>query len=232
MPRILLVDDDPPIRDVLSVALPLEWPGVSVVTASDGDEALRVFRDQEPDVVILAVALPGLSGFEVLGRIRQVSDATVIMLSRLGDEIHQVRGFQLGADDYVVKPVTTRVLTARIRAVLRRNNPSPRAGGTPDLEVGPLALSLDRHEVSVQGQPIHLTPVEFTLLHLLARNAGQVLTYATLMTRIWGPDSYRTADQLRVCVSRLHSKIERLGGPRCIENKRGVGYRLVRPLPR
>jgi two-component system, OmpR family, KDP operon response regulator KdpE len=231
MPRILVVDDDPLIRDLLGEGLPLQWPGVTVVTASDGDEALRVFLAQQPDVVILNVALPDLSGFEVLRQIRQNSDAPVILLTGRDDETDQIRGFQVGADDYLVKSLGINVLTARIRAVLRRTQPSPRAGGTPDLEVGPLTLSFDRHEVFVQGRSVHLTSVEFSLLYHLARNAGQVLTYEILLTRIWGADSHRAADHLRVYVSRLLSKIEHAGGPRCIENERGLGYRLVRPPP-
>src|SRR4051794_15514275 len=129
MVSILVVDDDPLIRDSLSEALPLRWPGITVVTASDGEEALGVFSAHQPDVVILAVALPGLSGFEVLRQIRQVSDAPVVMLSRLGDEINQVRGLQLGADGYVAKSLGIDVLTAHLQAVLRRVQRSPRAHG-------------------------------------------------------------------------------------------------------
>jgi DNA-binding response OmpR family regulator len=229
MPRVLVVDSDPSSSDALSDALPLHWPSVTVVTASDGDEALHVFGDQEPDVVLLDVSLPDRSGLEVLRQIRQDSDAPVILLTGGGDETEQVRGFQGGADDLVVKPFSVRVLMARIHAILRRRNSSPGAGGAADLEVGPLTLSFDRHEVFVQGRPVLLTRAEFTLLYDLARNVGQVLTYATLLSRIWGSDSYGRADHLRVSVSRLQSKIERAGGPRCIENKRGVGYRLAPP---
>jgi len=233
MPSILVVDDDPLIRDSLGEALPLRWPGSTVVTASDGEEALGVFSAHQPDVVILAVALPGLSGFEVLRQIRQVSDAPVVMLSRLGDEINQVRGLQLGADGYVAKSLGIDVLTAHLQAVLRRVQRSPRPHGASDLMIGPLMLSPDRKMVTVHGRPVQLTPVEFKLLSHLARNVGQVLPYETLMTRIWGPDSYRTVDNLRVYVSRLLSKLERAGGPRCIENERGLGYRIVRlPAPR
>jgi DNA-binding response OmpR family regulator len=218
MPSILVVDDDPLILDALSVALPLHWPGISVVTARDGDEAMRVFLDQEPDAVLLNVALPGRSGFEVLRQIRLVSDVPVILLTGRGEETEQIRGFQVGADDVVVKPFSARLITERFRAILRRSRPPRRGGSVPDFEVGPLRLSSDRQEVLVQGRPIHLTSVEFTLLDHLAKNAGQVLTYATLLTRIWGSDSYQRANHLRVSISRLQTKIERAGGPRCIEN--------------
>ena len=229
MARVLAVDHDPLIRDSLCEALPLEWPGATVVTASDGDEAVRVFFAEEPDVVLLDVSLPGRSGFEVLRQIRQASDVPVIMLSRQDDETDQVRATQLGADDYLVEPCSAVVLIARIRVILRRITSSPAARVARDLTVGPLTLSLDRRQVAVHGRPVHLTPAEFTLLYHLARNAGHLLTYETLLTRVWGPGSYRKADHLRVYVSRLQSKIERAGGPHCIENERGLGYRLVSP---
>jgi two-component system KDP operon response regulator KdpE len=225
---ILVVDDDPLIRDLLGEALPERWPGVTVLLAADGDEALRVFLSRQPDVVLLDVELPDRSGFEVLREIRQLSEVPVIMLTRREAEHDQVRGLQLGADDYVVKSQGVVLLTARIRAVMRRAQRSPHGPGSSDLRIGPLAISLDPQQVVVHERPVRLTAVEFKALYLLASNAGQVVTYDTLLTRIWGPESYRTADHLRVCVSRLQSKIERAGGPRCIENERGLGYRLNR----
>ena len=227
MPSILVVDDDPLIRDLLCEALPIQWDSVAVVTAAHGDEVLRIVLAHETDVVLLDVALPGRSGFEVLQQIRHVSDIPVIMLTGRGDETDQVRGFQLGADDYIVKPVGVPLLVARIRAVLGRTERVPRALGISELTIGPLTFSFDRHQLAVHGRPVDLTPTEFTLLYHLARNAGQVLTYEILLTRIWGPASYRTAEHLRVLVSRLQSKIERAGGPRCIANEHGLGYWLV-----
>jgi two-component system KDP operon response regulator KdpE len=231
MPCILVVGDDPQIRNLLSEALPLQWERVTVVTASDGDEALQVFFAQQPELVLLDVILPGLVGFEVLRQIRQVSDTPVILLTNRSDETDQVRGLQLGADDYVIKPFSTLTLVARMRAILRRTTSSPLREGDPDVTVGPLMLSPGSRQVAVHRRPVDLTPNEFKLLYHLARNAGQVMAHETLMTRIWGLDSYRTADHLRVCVSRLQAKIEHVGGPRCIENERGFGYRLVAPSP-
>ena len=227
MPSILVVDDESLIRDWLGKALPLRWPGATVVTASDGDEAWRAFVARQPDVVLLDVVLPDRSGFEVLREIRQASDVPVIMLTGRDGEADQVRGLQHGADGYVVKSVSTSLLVARIRAVLRRARRSPRAHGASDLTIGPLMLSPDRKMVAVGGRPVDLTPTESKLLYHLATNAGHVVTYETLLTRIWGLDAYRTAEHLRVYVSRLQAKIERAGGPRCITNERGLGYRLV-----
>ena len=231
MLRVLVADDDPRIRDLLCEALTLRWQRVTVVTASDGDEALQVFLAQQPERVLLDVVLPGLIGFEVLRQIRQVSDTPVILLANRSDETDQVRGLQFGADDYVIKPFSTLALIARMRAILRRTTSSPLRDDDLGVTVGPLTLSPGSRQVAVHGRPVDLTPRELKLLYHLARNAGQVMTHETLTSRIWGLDSYRTADHLRVCVSRLQAKIEHVGGPRCIENERGLGYRLVAPSP-
>ena len=228
MATILVVDDDQQVRDALSVALPFQWEAATVVTAADGDEVLRLFSDKDPDIVLLDVSLPGRSGFEVLREIRQVSDVPVIMLSALGEEKDQVQGLALGADDYIVKPFSALTLLARIRAVLRRTQSSSPSRSAPDFVDGPLTITYRSRRVLVHGRPIHLTPVEFKLLHHLVRNAGQILTHEALLARIWGPDSLRTHDHLRVFVSRVRSKIEQAGGPHYIETERGIGYRFVR----
>jgi two-component system, OmpR family, KDP operon response regulator KdpE len=228
MATILVVDDDPQVRDALSVALPFQWEAATVVTAADGNEVLRLIADVDPDIVLLDVSLPGHSGFEVLRQIRQISDVPVIMLSALGEEKDQVQGLALGADDYVVKPFSALALLARIRAVLRRTQSSSPSRSTPDFIDGPLTITYQSRRVVVHGRPIHLTPVEFKLLYHLARNVGHLMTHETLMNRIWGPDSMRTHDHLRVYVSRVRSKIEQAGGPDYIETERGIGYRLVR----
>jgi len=229
MVKILLADDDPQLHDALSVSLPLLWDGAAIITARSGADAMRRFFDEEPDVVLIDMSLPDISGFEVLQQIRRVSDVPVLILATRADEIDQVRGLELGADDYIVKPFGSLALKARIRAVLRRTELSPLARGVPDFACGPLTVCFERRQVSVHGQALHLTPVEFKLLYHLARNAGHLLTHGALLDRIWGPDSYRSAEHLKVYVSRLRGKIERAGGPRCIENERGLGYRFVWP---
>jgi two-component system KDP operon response regulator KdpE len=228
MATILVVDDDPQVRDALSVALPFQWEAAIVVTAANGNEVMRIFSDEVPDIVLLDVSLPGLSGFEVLRQIRQISDVPVIMLSALGEETDQVQGLALGADDYVVKPFSSLALLARIQAVLRRTQSSSPARSAADFVDGPLTITYRSRRVLVHGRPIHLTPVEFKLLHHLVRNAGHVLTHEALLTRIWGPDALRTHDHLRVYVSRVRSKIEQAGGPNYIETERGIGYRFIR----
>jgi DNA-binding response OmpR family regulator len=225
----ILVVDDPHVNDALSGALPLRWEAATIVSAADGDEALRLFFGENPDVVVLDVSSPCLSGFEVLRQIRRVSDVPVLILSTLGHETDQVRGLQLGADDYVVKPFGAPVLMARIRAVLRRTERLAVTDSIPDFGAAGLAINYEGRRVMVNGHAIDLTPVEFKLLAHLARNAGQVLTHEVLRDQIWGPDSYRTDEHLRVYISRLRSKIRQAGGPQCIETVRTVGYRLVRP---
>jgi DNA-binding response OmpR family regulator len=231
VPTILVVDDDALVRRVLGEALRLQWPDVTVLTTADGDEALQVLLAQPPDLVLLDIELPGRSGFEVLREIRQISDVPVIILTPRDNEYDQVRGLQLGADGYVVKADGIVVLTARIRAVLRRVQRLRGARGTSDLVVGSLTLSPRTRQVAIHGRPVSLTPVEFPLLYHLAANAGRVLPYETLTTRIWGPDATRTVAHLRVLVSRVQAKLEQAGGPHCIENERGLGYRLVPPFP-
>jgi len=228
MTTILVVDDDPQVRDALSVALPFQWDAARVVTAADGDQVLQIFYDQAPDIVLLDVSLPERSGFEVLRQIRRVSDVPVIMLTAHGEETDQIHGLALGADDYVTKPFSALALMARIRAVLRRTQHASPSRSDPELVVGPLTINFERRSVVVRGRPVHLTPVELKLLYHLARNAGHILTHEVLLQRIWGPDSSRTHDHLRVYVSRIRSKIEQAGGPDCIETERGIGYRFVR----
>src|SRR3954466_16068784 len=140
MATILVGDDDPQVRDALSVALPFQWEAATVVTAPDGEHVLQIIFDRSPDIVLLDVSLPGRSGFEVLQQIRRVSDVPVIMLTAHGEETDQIHGLTLGADDYVVKPFSALALMARIRAVLRRTQMSSPSRSDPELVVGPLAI--------------------------------------------------------------------------------------------
>lgn len=227
--KILIVDDDPHILDALTVGLALQWPDCEVLAARDGEEGLDLYFACEPNVVVLDVNMPRKNGFEVLRAIRQVSDVPVLMLTARGEEAAQVRGLELGADDYLVKPFSHLVLLARIRAVLRRAELPPPAEALPDYRAGPLAIHFGDHRVTVDGEAVKLTPVEYKLLYHLARNAGRVLPHQALLDRVWGADYLASTDYLKVFVSRLRAKLERPGGPRYIETERGLGYRFVRP---
>ena len=227
--KILVVDDDPHILEALTVGLELQWPDSAVIPAGDGEAGLEAFYEHNPDVVVLDVAMPRKSGFEVVREIRRVSDVPVIMLTARGEETAQVRGLELGADDYLVKPFSHLVLLARIKAVLRRAElPSP-APALPDFTAGDLAINFQTREVTRAGRPVKLTPVEYKLLYQLIRHAGRTLPHQALLDGVWGADYIATTDHLKVFISRLRAKLEPDGAPRLIETERGVGYRLVRP---
>jgi DNA-binding response OmpR family regulator len=213
----------------VTVGLQLQWQDSTVIAATDGEAGLEAFYEHNPDVVLLDVAMPGKTGFEVLRDIRRVSDTPVIMLTARGEEMDQVRGLELGADDYVVKPFGHLALLARIKAVLRRAELPPPVQALPDFMAGDVTINFQSHEVRVRGEPVTLTPVEYKLLYHLARNAGRLMPHQALLDRVWGSDYGATTDYLKVFVSRLRAKIEREGGPRYIETERGLGYRFVRP---
>ena len=204
--KILVIDDDQPILDALSVGFQLQWQDATVLVASDGDAGLRAFYEHAPDVALLDVAMPGKSGFEVLQEIRRTSDVPVIMLTARGEELDQVRGLELGADDYVVKPVRHLALLARIKAVLRRAEMPPPIQALPDFTAGDLTIDFHSHQVTLRGTPVKLTPMEYKLLYHLARNAGRVLPHQTLLDRVWGIEYGATPDHLKVIMSRLRAE--------------------------
>jgi DNA-binding response OmpR family regulator len=227
--KILIVDDDPTILDALTVGFQLQWQDAEVITAADGEAGVRAFYERAPEVIVLDVGLPERNGFAVLEEIRRVSDAPVIMLTAQGEPRDQVRGLELGADDYVVKPFDHLALVARIRAVLRRAELPLPTQALPDFRAGALAINFQGRQVTLGGAPVRLTPLEYKLLYQLVRNAGRVLPHQTLLDRAWGPDADATTDHLKVFISRLRAKLEPPGGERFIETERGLGYRFVRP---
>jgi two-component system KDP operon response regulator KdpE len=227
--KILVVDDDPHILDALTVGFQLQWAEAEVIGGADGDAGLKAFFDDDPDIVLLDVNMPGRSGFDLLREIRRVSDVPVLMLTARAEETDQVRGLELGADDYVVKPFGHLALLARIKAVLRRAELPPPVQAQPDFVAGDLAVHFQNQAVTVAGEPVKLTPVEYRLLYHLVRNAGRLMPHQALLDRVWGDGYGATTHHLKVFVSRLRSKLERPEGPHYIETERGVGYRFVRP---
>ena len=225
--KILVVDDDPQILNALTIGFRLQWPGRTVIPAGDGTAGLRSFFEHSPDVVLLDVGMPDRSGYEVLEEIRRVSDTPVIMLTARSEETDQVQGLELGADDYVVKPFGHLALVARIKAVLRRSEPSSRLA-LADFVAGDLAVDFRGRQVSVGGERVKLTPVEYKILEHLVRNAGRLVPHETLINRALGHQDGPAGDYLKVFVSRLRSKLER-DGRRYIETERGIGYRFVVP---
>ncbi len=227
--KILIIDDDPRVLDGLTVALQLQWQDCEVHTAADGETGEQAFFEHAPDVVILDDELPEKHGYDVLRTIRRVSDVPVLLLSTRGGETDQVKGLEMGADDYVVKPLGYLALLARIKAVLRRAELPPPVNVQPDLVIGDLTIHFQPRRVTLAGKPVNLTPVEYKLLYHLARNAGRVLPHQTLLDRVWGDDDGATTHHLKVFISRLRAKLEPEGYPRLIETERGLGYRLVHP---
>ena len=228
--KILVVDDDPQILDAVTIGFQLQWQDATVIPATDGQMGLQRFYEQDPDVVVLDVTMPGKNGFEVLSEIRRISDVPVIMLTARSEEIDQVRGLEAGADDYVVKPFSHLALLARVKAVLRRAELPPPVRALPDFIAGDLAINFQNHQVTLRGEPVKLTPVEYKLLYHLVRNAGRLMPHQALLDRVWGAEYGATPDYLKVFISRLRAKIEPDASvPRFIENERGLGYRFVRP---
>jgi two-component system KDP operon response regulator KdpE len=225
--KILIIDDDPDIVEAITLSFGLQWPEAAVLSASDGAEARTTFTRENPDVVLLDIALPDTDGFEVLRWVRERSDVPVLMISARGEEIDKVRGLELGADDYVTKPFGYLELSARIRAVIRRAQSLPPMSGGGKFESGDLMVNYASHEVFVKGKAVKLTPIEYKLLYQLTRNAGQVLMHDHLLTKIWGPEYLGELDYLRIYIRRLREKLEaNPQQPVQILTERGLGYRF------
>ncbi len=227
--RILVVDDDPDIGEAITLAFGVQWPEAVVLVARDGASAIPMVTSEHPDVVLLDVALPDADGFEVLAKIRAVSDLPVLMISARGEEPDKVRGLELGADDYLTKPFGSLELSARIRAVLRRARSLPPVSGAGKFEAGTISINYGSHQVYLDGTQIKLTPIEYKLLYQLTRNAGQVLLHDDLLAKIWGPEYLGELDYLRIYIRRLREKLEaNPQQPRHILTERGIGYRFER----
>lgn len=224
MTRVLVVEDEDSFSDALSYMLRRE--GFEVAVADTGDSALEEFDRAGADLVLLDLMLPGLPGTEVCRQLRQRSNVPVIMLTAKDSEVDKVVGLELGADDYVTKPFSSRELVARIRAVLRRGNEAAELSPAV-LEAGPVRMDIERHVVTVGGEGVRLPLKEFELLELLLRNAGRVLTRGQLIDRIWGADYVGDTKTLDVHVKRLRAKIEPdPTQPQFLLTVRGLGYKL------
>jgi two-component system response regulator RegX3 len=226
MTRVLIVEDEPSFSDALSFMLRKE--GFEVAVANDGTAGLELFARQGADLVLLDVMLPGVPGTEVCRQLRQTSKVPIIMLTAKDSEIDKVVGLELGADDYVTKPFSTRELVARVRAVLRRQvsvqEVDPQLS---TLAAGPVEMDIDRHLVTVNGEDVKLPLKEFELLELLLRNAGRVLTRTQLIDRVWGSNYVGDTKTLDVHVKRVRSKIEPdPSNPRYLITVRGLGYKF------
>ncbi len=225
--KVLIVDDEPDVIEVVNLCFNLRWPDADVVSAANGEEALRSVEHDKPDLVLLDIMLPDSDGFELCKEIRRFSDVPIVMLTARAGEVDKVRGLEMGADDYVTKPFSHLELLARVRAVLRRYESQLPAVGEV-FESGDLRIDFASRTVSVRGRPVRLTPTEYSLLYHLTRNAGRVLPHHTLLAKVWGREYADEIDYLKVYVRRLRQKLE--GDPETtghIVSERGVGYKFV-----
>ena len=225
MTRVLVVEDEKSLREPLVYLLQKE--GYDVVEAEDGSQAVSVFEEFGADMILLDLMLPGMSGNEVCRHIRNTSQVPIIMLTAKDSEIDKVVGLEIGADDYVTKPYSTRELLARMKAVLRRQAESPVVQETPGiLEVGAVRMDVDRHLVFVHGEKVSMPLKEFELLELLLENANRVLTRGQIIDRVWGSNYFGDTKTLDVHIKRIRSKIEDdPARPEHLLTVRGLGYK-------
>ncbi|CAB1129729.1 two-component response regulator [Candidatus Hydrogenisulfobacillus filiaventi] len=224
--RVLVVDDEPAIVEL--VQYNLEREGFVVDTEADGPAALRRARSERPDLIILDVMLPGMSGLEVCRALRQEMDVPILMLTARKDEVDRVLGLELGADDYVTKPFSPRELVARVKAILRRSQKGREAdAGGGAVGIRGLLVDPARRRVELDGQPVDLTFTEFELLQTLARNPGRAFSREELLSRVWGEDFFGDVRTVDVHIRHLREKLkEDPQNPRYLETVRGVGYRF------
>lgn len=228
--RILIVDDDTLV--CRSLAAVLEEEGYAVSTAQDGNQALRRLYAERPNLAIIDIIMPGMDGWELCRRIREMTDIPILILTGRGQVVDRVKGLDLGADDYLVKPVAAEELQARVRAVLRRTRQLHGDSESQALSFdgGRLLVDLETQEVRKEGKALHLRPLEHRLLIYFARNAGHLLTHDQILEAVWGHEYTGDRASLKLYIWRLRQKIENNPAqPRCILTKRGLGYDFARP---
>jgi two-component system KDP operon response regulator KdpE len=226
--NILVVDDDP--RLLRLVRVNLERAGFQVNTATNGPAALEQLDLEPPDVVVLDITMPGMDGFAVTQRIREISGVPIIMLTAMGEQSQKVRGLEMGADDYLTKPFDPDELVARVRALLRRSKSSGTEEVQHSIRAGQLEIDFVRHMVVRDGQQIKLTPTEYKLLQHLAQQAGKLIPHADLLSKVWGPEYRDETGYLWVYIRSLRQKLEEdPSNPQYIISEPGFGYRFQVP---
>jgi len=225
--KVLIVDDEPDVIEVVNLCFSLRWPEAEVISAGNGEAALQLVEDEKPDLILLDIMLPDTDGFHLCQEVRRFSDVPIVMLTARAGEVDKVRGLEMGADDYVTKPFSHLELLARVRAVLRRYESQLPAVGEV-FESGDLRIDFASRSVTIRGRSVRLTPTEYSLLYHLTRNSGRVLPHHTLLAKVWGREYADEIDYLKVYVRRLRQKLE--DDPETtgrIVSERGVGYKFV-----
>lgn len=226
--RVLVVDDDQRIINFL--ALKLKTSGYEVLTANNGSDALEMVQAEEPDIMVLDLIMPGMDGFETLKQVRAVSSVPIIILSAREASTDKVRGLELGADDYLAKPFAPDELVARIGAIKRRQASSLDREMVESITLGDLTINLKKHLVIIDGKEVPLTRIEWLLLSELSRNAGKLILYGELLSKVWGPEYRDDVQILRTWISRLRNKIEKNPEhPVIIRTVPKTGYMIEQP---
>jgi two-component system KDP operon response regulator KdpE len=229
-PTILVVEDDRSIRNLITVTL--EAKGYPFLTAANGSQALLISAERQPDIIFLDLGLPDMDGIEVIRKVRSWSKLPIIVISARSDDDDKVGALDIGADDYITKPFSVEELLARLRVVERRlellHQVEGRPGEAKEFVDGELRIDYEAHLVYRQGQELHLTPIEYKLLCVLARNAGKVLTRQYILREVWGSTGASESASLRVFMVSLRKKLEAPGLPQYIQTHVGIGYRLLR----
>jgi DNA-binding response OmpR family regulator len=221
--KLAIIEDDKSIINAIEVAFEFRWPDVEVVTAETGKEAVALVKKESPDVVLLDINLPDISGFEVLKGIRGFSSVPVIILTVRADDTDVLRGLETGADDYIIKPFNYLTLLARVKAVLRRSEKVPLKSSQNIAMSSHLNIDFVNQKIRVDNQLVKLTPLEYQLLVLLVKNKDMVVPYQQIMEEIWGKTMWYDTENLRICIRRLRKKLNDVP-PHMILNKHGSGY--------
>jgi len=228
--KVLIIEDSQDIVDTISLCFELRWPEVEVISTPEGKKGIALVKSEELALVILDLGLPDIDGFEVLKDVRTFSDVPVIIVTVRGDEVYRVKGLELGADDYITKPFSHIELLARIKAVLRRTQLPRFETGKMVLNSPRLTIDFTSRVVTVDGEPIRLTPIEYNLLQYLVVNADTVLTHWALLEKVWGEEYTNAPEYLKVYIQRLRNKLEEdSSNPKLIVSERGIGYKFVTP---
>jgi two-component system, OmpR family, response regulator VicR len=223
--KVLVIEDDKSIINAVSVAFEFRWPDVDVVSATFGKDGLLAVKKESPDVVILDINLPDMSGFDVLKAIREISPVPVIILTVRSDDGDVLRGLESGADDYVIKPFNYLTLLSRVKAVMRRSEREPFGNQKNDAISSRLKIDFVNQKVKVDNKPVKLTPFEYRLLVLLVKNQNKIVPYQRILEEVWDKESAENTDNIRIYVRRLRKKLHDIP-PQMILNQRQSGYML------
>ena len=223
--KVLVIEDEKSIIDAINVAFEFRWPDARIIASITGKKGVGLVRKESPDIVILDLNLPDISGFDVLKEIREFSSVPVIILTVRSDDEDMLKGLETGADDYLTKPFNLMILLARVRSVLRRTESIPFVGKHNNVVNARLKIDFVNQKVKVDNRLVKLTPVEYQLLAFLVKNRDRVVPYDRIMNEVWGKGYSGETENIRICIRRLRKKLQD-SPPNMIINKRGLGYML------